>query len=150
MVKKTTTRKTAKPAPRRKKPSEKPSASHEFARKIVGILEEKLAKEPVIVDLRGLSSITDFFVIASGSNRPHVRALFEEVHQRLKHEGSPCYAKTDDFESGWLVLDYVDVVVHLMLDDMRKRYAIEDLWAKTPPATPSRRAKSHRAADLQD
>ena len=146
MARKTPAKKTARPAPSRRKRTQKPSPSHDFAVKIVGILRDKLAADPVILDVRGLTSITDFFVIASGGNRPHVRALFEEVHQRLKQEGTACYTRTDDFESGWLVLDYVDVVVHLMLDDMRKHYAIEDLWARTPPTKSSRRAKSRRPA----
>lgn len=145
MATKTTTRKKA-PVKRARKAPEKPSPALEFARKIVDILKEKLANEPAIVDVRGMSSVTDFFVIASAGNRPHVRAMFDEVFHRLKHEGVLCYTKTDDFESGWMVLDYVDVVVHLMLDDMRKHYAIEDLWARTPQTASNRRAKPPRPA----
>lgn len=105
-----------------------PSAAFALARQIVGILEEKQGINPLIVDVRGESSVTDYFVIVSGNNVPHIRAMSDEVQIRLKKLGTTCYRKAERAESGWLVLDYVDVVTHILLDESRKYYAIEDLW----------------------
>ena len=106
-----------------------PSAAFALAKQIVGILEEKHGLNPVIVDVRGQSSVTDYLVVVSGNNVPHIRAMSDEVQIRLKKLGTTCYRRTEKAESGWLVLDYVDVVTHVLLDESRKYYAIEDLWA---------------------
>ena len=112
--------------PRGKK--EPPSAAFALAGQIVKILEEKQGLNPLIVDVRGESNVTDYFVVVSGHNIPHIRAMSDEVQLRLKKLGTVCYRKAERAESGWLVLDYVDVVIHILLDEHRKYYAIEDLW----------------------
>lgn len=109
-----------------------PSAAYALAKQIVAILEEKHGLDPVIVDVRGYSNVTDYFVIVSGHNVPHIRAMSEEVQIQLKKLGTQCYRKAEKAESGWLVLDYVDVVTHILLAESRKYYAIEDLWTEHP------------------
>ena len=108
-------------------------ASLGLARAVVGIIEDKQGVNPVIVDVRGRSSVTDYFVVVSGMNSPHLRAMSEEIQARLKKQGTRCYRRSETPESGWLVLDYVDVVIHMLLDQSRKHYAIEDLWNRRPP-----------------
>lgn len=112
--------------------TESPSEALILARQIVGMLEEKQGIDPVIVDVRGQSSVTDCFIVVSGHNIPHIRAMADEIQVRLKKTGVQCYRKAERAESGWLVLDYVNVVTHILLEESRKYYAIEDLWAEHP------------------
>ncbi|MEI6807178.1 MAG: ribosome silencing factor [bacterium] len=109
-----------------------PSIAFSLAKKIVEILEEKQGLDPLIVDVREESTVTDYFVVVSGHNAPHLRAMSDEVQIQLKKLGTMCYRKAEKAESGWLVLDYVDVVTHILLAESRKYYAIEDLWAEHP------------------
>ena len=110
--------------------TEQPSAAHGLAKQVVAILEEKQGVDPVIVDVRGESNVTDYYVVVSGNNIPHIRAMSDELQIRLKKMGMICYRKAEKAESGWLVLDYVDVVIHILLAESREYYAIEDLWAE--------------------
>jgi len=110
--------------------AEQPSEALALAKRVVAILEEKQGLEPAIVDVRGESNVTDYYVVVSGHNIPHIRAMSDEVQIQLKKAGMACYRKAEKAESGWLVLDYVDVVIHILLAESRKYYAIEDLWAE--------------------
>lgn len=71
-------------------------------------------------------------VIATGSSAPHLKALFSEVQHFLKQQGSPCYRRSGAPECGWMVVDFVDVVVHVFSPTARDYYAIEDLWPNAP------------------
>lgn len=82
-----------------------------------------------MLDVREVSSVTDYYVIVSGSSSPHLRALAEDTSVALKHRGSPVYRQSGEPGSGWVVLDYVDVVVHIFSPEMRAYYALERLWA---------------------
>lgn len=59
---------------------------------------------------------------------PHIRALYEDVYVQLKKDGVSCYRRSGDMDGGWMVLDYVNVVVHLFLPDVRAYYGLEQLW----------------------
>ena len=102
--------------------------------RIQKILDDKKAVDIQILDVQGRSTVTDWIVVASGLSKPHIKALYEEVLVVLKHEGVPCYRHDGDEEGGWLVLDYVGVVVHLFVPEVRAFYQIEDLW-KIEPGT---------------
>ena len=93
------------------------------------MLEEKHGQDILIVDVRERSGVTDFFVLASGTSPPHVKALFNEVQHVLKGQHVRSFRKAGQAESGWVVLDYVDVVVHIFSVDVREYYALEELWA---------------------
>ena len=91
--------------------------------------EEILAEDIKVLDLRGVSSLTDFMVICSGSSMPHLKAILREVESKV-HEwtkAKPLYSE-GRVDSRWVVLDYVDVMVHVMHQEMRELYALEDLW----------------------
>lgn len=109
-----------------------PSESLETAKHIRTIMDEKKAQDIVIVDVRGKSSITDFYVIASGMSAPHLKALYEDLRQRLKQEDTRSYRCAGTSNAGWMVLDYVDVIVHIFLPEAREYYAIESLWDQAP------------------
>lgn len=108
-----------------------------LAEKAALILEDKKGENVVVRDLHGLSSVTDFTIVATGSSPPHLKALFNEAQRLLKQEGVRCYRKAGSPESGWMVLDYVDVVIHILLHEAREYYAIDALWDQAPsPALP--------------
>jgi len=87
----------------------------------------------VILDLRGISSFTDFFVICSGTSEPHLKAIAGEIEQRLKEDHGIRPAAVDGFPaSQWMVLDYLQVIVHVFHNDKRAFYSLEDLWGDAP------------------
>ena len=124
--------KTPAKVPKKKAPAiakkSAPSPALALAEMAVAALEAKQGHDPVVLDIRGKSSFADYFVLVSGHNPPHLHAMSEEVHHHLKKNGVVCYRRAGGPESGWLVLDYVDVVIHILLDEQRRYYAIEDLW----------------------
>jgi len=87
----------------------------------------------VILDLRGISSFTDFFVICSGTSEPHLKAIAGESEQRLKEDHGIRPVAVDGFPaSQWIVLDYLQVIVHVFHGDKRAFYSLEDLWGDAP------------------
>lgn len=74
--------------------------------------------------------MTDYYVIATGTSAPHLKALYNGVEIALKAEGAQCYRKAGIPEGGWMVLDYVDVIIHVFTKEAREYYAIESLWGK--------------------
>lgn len=95
--------------------------------------DEKLASEITILDLRGLSHLCDYFVLCSGNSLPHLKAIRDDVIAKLSEEHSVRPNHRDgDVESQWLVLDFIDVVLHIFQKDTRAHYALEDLWADAP------------------
>jgi ribosome-associated protein len=87
----------------------------------------------VILDLRGISSFTDFFVICSGTSEPHLKAIAGEIEQRLKEDHGIRPAAVDGFPaSQWMVLDYLQAIVHVFHSDKRAFYSLEDLWGDAP------------------
>ncbi len=95
-------------------------------------LEARKGAEPVVLDVRGLSGVTDFYVIASGSSPPHLKALHAEVSRRMKAAGHARFGSAGKPDTGWMVLDYLGVVVHVFTPDKRDYYALEDLWSDAP------------------
>lgn len=93
---------------------------------------ERKASDLVVLDLRGISSATDFFVIASGNSDIQVRAIAEHVRDELKKEG----VRADHVEglerARWVLLDYIDFVVHLLHPSARDFYQLENLWGDAP------------------
>jgi len=99
--------------------------------------DNKKAKDIVVLDVRKLSSVTDFFVIASGISEPHLRAILEEITDRLRKEHDVRPRAVDGTVHGaWVVLDFFDVIVHLMRADVRERYDLESLWGDAPRVRP--------------
>ena len=91
--------------------------------------DNKKAENIVILDVRDLSSVTDYFVIASGTSEPHLRAVVDEIMDRLRedHDLRPL-RKDGSTQGAWVVLDFFDVIVHVMRADVRERYDLESLW----------------------
>jgi ribosome-associated protein len=104
----------------------------EIAQEARRALEHKKGEDVVIVDVTGLSSVTDYFVICTGRNTPQIKALAQEVEQHLKRQGAACYRRAGTPESQWLVVDYLDTVVHIFSPETRTYYALEELWKDAP------------------
>jgi len=85
-----------------------------------------------VLDVRGISTITDFCVIASGTSSPHLKALLAEVQRCMKERGVMSYRKSGLPESGCVVLDFVYAVIHIFSPEARAYYAIERLWQEAP------------------
>ena len=87
----------------------------------------------MLLDLRNISSFTDFFVICSGTSEPQLKAIANEIETRLREEHSLRPVAVDGFPaSQWIVLDYLQVVVHIFHRDKRAFYSLEDLWGDAP------------------
>lgn len=102
------------------------------ALKAAKILSNLKGENIALLDVSEISNITDFYLIVSGTSSPHLRAMFDEVQREFKKDGILCYRKTGDSECGWLILDYVDMVIHIFSENARSYYAIEELWETAP------------------
>lgn len=92
--------------------------------------DEKQAEDISVLDLRGISSIADYFVVCTGGSTPHLKAIRREVDEKIAIEhGVKPRAIDGNPESQWLVIDYVDVIVHIFHKDRRDSYSLEDLWS---------------------
>ena len=91
--------------------------------------DDKKAQDIVILDVRGLSPITDYFVICTASSTPHLRAVQSEIDDMMivEHDQRPRWRETNP-ESQWLLLDYSDVMVHIFTQEKRDFYSLEELW----------------------
>ena len=105
--------------------------------------DNRKAEDIVVLDVRKISSITDFFVIASGSSDPHLRAIVNEIEDSLHKDHKTKAQRVDgDHHSGWVVMDLVDVIVHVMRKDVRDKYDLEGLWSDAPKLEPVERVIS--------
>jgi ribosome-associated protein len=97
------------------------------------LAENRKAENVVVLDVHEVSSITDFFVIATGTSEPHLRAVVDEITEKLRddHDLKPKHMD-GSLHTAWIVLDYFDVIVHVMRADVRDHYKLEDLWGDVP------------------
>jgi ribosome-associated protein len=87
----------------------------------------------VILDMRPVCTYTDFFVVCTGQNPRQTKAIYDEVHARLKHEDRALPHSVDGArEASWIVADYLDVVLHVFTPDARLFYRLEELWGDVP------------------
>ena len=98
-------------------------------------LDDKKADNLVVLDLRGRSSITDYFIIASGKSPPHLKALQRSLQETLKRRQVEVLGAETDTSSGWVVVDAFDFMVHIFSPEMRQYYGLETLWKDSPQVT---------------
>jgi ribosome-associated protein len=112
------------------------------------LADNKKAENIVVLDVRKLSSLTDYFVIASGTSQPHLRAIVEEITSKLRddHDLRPARTEGGSFGS-WVVLDYFDVIVHAMHAETRQRYDLEGLWGDAKKISPPKPRKKKTPAE---
>ena len=113
---------------------------------------EKKALNLTVLDLRDIASFTDFFVIATGTNRRQVQAISDEVVERLKHSGTRA-ARVEGYQTAeWILVDYGDFVVHVFDDKARRFYDLERLWreAKRIDVSPPGSEVSNLKSEISD
>ncbi len=95
---------------------------------IVKIIDEKKGKNISLLDVRDLTTLTDFFVVCTAEVPEHTKAIAEEVRIRLKKKGNTLYSVEGEKTGEWIAMDYGDVIIHIMLEDKREFYNIERIW----------------------
>jgi len=107
--------------------------SETLARRLAELADSKGAKEIVVLDMRDLVSYTDFLAICTARNERQAGAIVEEVRLRLKEEGGLLPGGIDGAgNAGWVILDYLDCVLHVFTAEERERYQLEGLWREAP------------------
>jgi ribosome-associated protein len=106
-------------------------SSERLARLISEIVDDKKGEEIVCLDVRPLVAYTDFLVIATARNERQAKAIYDEVHQRLKkgHRLLPERVEGET-DARWLLADYIDCVLHVFIPELRDRYRLERLWGE--------------------
>jgi ribosome-associated protein len=111
------------------RPDSKSLAIADLARRAAEVALDNKANDVVVLSLKGVSDMTDFFVIASGTSDVHVRALGQHIQEELKKEGAQAHHVEGVQQGRWVLLDYVDFVVHLFHPSLRNFYQLERLWS---------------------
>ena len=107
--------------------------SEALARRLAEVADSKKAEDAVVLDMRQLVSYTDFLTICTARNERQARAIVDEVRVQVKSELALLPAGVDGGgEAGWIVLDYLDCVLHVFTAEARERYQLEDLWREAP------------------
>jgi ribosome-associated protein len=111
-------------------------SSEALARRIAGVALDKKAADVVVLDMRDVVSYTDFLVIATGNTERQTKAIQEGIHQEMKHaEGGERRVPgrvEGASEARWILMDYLDVVVHVFTPAARDYYRLETLWGEVP------------------
>jgi len=103
-----------------------------LAKDFARALHSKKAENIVILDLRKVSNIADFFLVASVHSPTQAEAIVEDLRKRLKAAGKPILGTEGSKEGGWMLIDAADVIIHLFDPILRDYYDIENLWAEAP------------------
>ena len=106
--------------------------SLEQARKIVQVMDSKKAKDIRLIKIEGISSLGDYFVVASASNTTQVKAIADEVEDEMTKLGLEPNRVEGRQSAQWILRDYYDVMVHVFLDEARSFYNLERLWSDAP------------------
>ena len=99
---------------------------------IAGAASDKKALDIVTIDMRKVSGVCDYFVIASGASTTQVRAIADHISRKLKERGERLWHIEGEREALWVLLDYGDVVAHVFLEETRRFYDLERLWGDAP------------------
>ena len=102
---------------------------------VLQALADRKAVEPIVLDLRGLCGATDYFIICSDTSDTHVRGMSEHIMQALAPKGLSPHHVEGLPQGRWVLLDYVDFVVHVFHPELREFYQLERLWGDAPVVT---------------
>ena len=98
------------------------------ARLCLKIVKERKALSPILIDVGKLTSIADYFLIASGNSTRQVQAISRHMASRMREEGFRAYGIEGEQEGQWILMDYGDVIVHIFYDPVRRFYDLEGFW----------------------
>jgi ribosome-associated protein len=119
------------PAPARKRTAST-AATKATARKVAAFALEKKAVDVVVMDVRKVTDVTRFFIVCTGQSTPQVKAIAEHVINSCRESGLEVYHVEGYDSLRWVLIDLVDIVVHVFLPDVRKYYQLERLWGDAP------------------
>ncbi|MFC2070690.1 ribosome silencing factor [Chloroflexota bacterium] len=94
------------------------------------VASDKQASDVVLLDTRGICSFADYFVICSGESTRQIKTIYEEIEHVLKREGTLPHHHEGTLDSGWLLIDFGDVIVHIFAAFEREFYNLDELWEK--------------------
>jgi ribosome-associated protein len=106
--------------------------SIEKARLIVKAAQDKKAIEPLILEIKGLTVIADYFVICSGDSRTQVGAIADNIREEMKKSGERPRSVEGEAHNNWVLIDYGDVIAHVFENETRDYYELEKLWLDAP------------------
>jgi ribosome-associated protein len=109
-----------------------PAESRELADRIAELAADKLAVDVVVIDLHDVIGYTDFFVICSGNTERQAKAIHDGIHQGMKQERVLPRRVEGLNEARWILMDYLDVIVHVFTPEARDYYRLEQLWGEAP------------------
>ena len=109
------------------------SGALDTARAVVEVASDKLASDIVLLDMCGLCSYADYLVLVNGESNRQLDAIADEIVHVLKQKGAPPMRREGTSASGWLLLDFSDVVVHIFAPSERAYYKMDDMWSSARP-----------------
>ena len=111
-------------------------SAEEVARAAAGYAEDKKAQDIVALDLRGMVGYTDFFLICSGTSDRQTKAIHDGIHEGMKRDHGLLPRRVEGLPNArWILMDYLDVVVHVFTPETRAFYRLEQLWGEAPART---------------
>ncbi|MGQ9608846.1 MAG: ribosome silencing factor [bacterium] len=93
---------------------------------------ERKAKDVIVLNLKGLSSVTDFFVICTGTSDTHAEGIAQLIEDKLDEHNVKLWHREGMKKASWILLDYIDVMIHIFTKDTREFYGLEKLWGDAP------------------
>jgi ribosome-associated protein len=117
--------------------SKRQLTSEQKTKLILKALDDKKAVEPVAIPVHGRTLMTDYFVIAGGTSRIHIRALVDAVIEKMDEKGIKGKRMEGHDQSVWVLLDYGDVVIHVMAQEQREFYRLESYWTGAEKGSPA-------------
>ena len=115
----------------KKEKKKKGISSRQLSSLVVKAAENKSAKDIKMIDVRKSTDLTDFFVLCSGESSPQLKAILESIEENIKKVTKKGPKWEGSINSNWLILDLGDVIVHIMGEEERKKYNLEELWEKS-------------------
>jgi ribosome-associated protein len=107
-------------------------SSGEWVKKLAQLIVDKKAENVLLLDLRRISPVADYFVLATAQSPLHAQAISDELVEKLRKKGYQVHHVEGYNQAQWILLDYVDIVVHIFLPDIRIFYGLERLWGDAP------------------
>lgn len=108
----------------------RPLKGEKLVESIIKSAQERLAEQILVIDLRELSGVADFFIICQSDNIVHNRAISDGIVESLKKQDTKPWLVEGEDEGRWILIDFSDVIVHVMLPDIREYYKLEELWTE--------------------
>ena len=114
---------------KQKKPPSNPTGSHYDAQRISELMIEKKAVDIIIIDVRKITTLTDFFVVCTSESQPQTRAITDHINQEMKEDGIKSWHIEGYEHLDWVLIDFVNIVAHIFSKETREYYEFERLWA---------------------